>query len=374
MENHGMQLLGLGLLGLFLFGLLVLVHGLVLPIWSIVDCAVSRRSGGLKAVLLILMVCTWSVGALLYGLILPTTRALRIAASIGVALLLAFAFVVVPQWFKTATVLQKEEIEAREKETHRMVMEFKPQPLPVAVQVGSFTAVWYHQQGHFRQTALIAAMSTAGPELASARNLDRDVLYIATDPETGQTFGAGNHKFGRIDPQTGKMQVIPSDPAYTKPFYNLRGLAYDPTHKRLIVMCSHGSTFFFAYDPAGQKWEQIGGELHNLPLAGLTYDPARGVFYALGFDDMSEQIREVHRINSAGADIGRFGLAIPIPMPRGSDSPAQIHAAGELLALVLAPMQVAESSRSLDAGAADPRLLFVSPKNGDVYLAAAQQK
>ena len=365
--------MGLGMAAFFLFALLVLILGLVLPIWSIVDCAGSRRSGGLKAFLLIPMVLTWSLGTLLYGLILPTTRALRVAASIGLVLLLVFAFVAVPQFFKTAKVVQKEQIQVRARETRQLVSEFKPQPLPAGAQVGSFSGVWYRMGPHFRETALLAAMSATGPDLASAHNLDTDILQVATDPETGQVFGMTNHKFGRIDPKTGKLQEIPVDEAFANSYSWLKGLAYEPGHKRMIILCSHVTTSFFAYDPAGQKREQIGGELRDLPLVGLTYEPEEGAFYALGFDGTSRQIRTIHRFNAAGAEIGRVNLASPIPMPGGIDFSAQIHAAGELLALVLAPMSAAESGNVSEADGEGPRLLFVSPKSGVVYLAAQQK-
>ena len=61
MQIHVTQLWGWGITAFVMFVVLALVSGLVLPIWAVFDCAFSKRSSGIKTLLLILVILTWSV-------------------------------------------------------------------------------------------------------------------------------------------------------------------------------------------------------------------------------------------------------------------------------------------------------------------------
>src|SRR5262245_19918991 len=83
MEQIGGLLGGLGVLGIdgaFILGVVTL---LVLPWWAIFDCAFSRRSGGVKAIGILLLLFTWGFGSLIYGLFVTTSKAMRVATAVA---------------------------------------------------------------------------------------------------------------------------------------------------------------------------------------------------------------------------------------------------------------------------------------------------
>ena len=371
MQIHVTQLWGWGITAFVMMAALALVIGLVLPIWAVFDCALSKRSSGIKTLLLILVILTWSVGALFYGLILAGSKALRVLASLTLLAAGLLALLVVPQCAHQASVVMDEQAKRQVEHTQKLMAGFQPASLPPTPAVEPFTAIWCRQSGIMRETAAVATLTASGPNLASARNLDPEVLQIAVDLRGEQTYGMTNHKFGRVDPATGKLTEIRMDPALASEFSWLKGIAYDEESKRIIVMCSHTETRFFSFDPAGEKWERISGAIRNLPLIGLTCAPAEGVFYALGSEGQDDTLTMIHRFNRFGAEVGRISLKPPIPMPRGPNFAEQIHMAGPWLALVLPPMPataLAEKSTSMPD---EPRLLFVNPSSGDVYQAQA---
>ena len=64
---------------LFGFALLALLH----PFWGIVECAVTTDRGGVsKGFWVIVMLLTWTVGSLAYGLFVTTSKTLRRATLI----------------------------------------------------------------------------------------------------------------------------------------------------------------------------------------------------------------------------------------------------------------------------------------------------
>lgn len=70
-----MAILSLIIMILFLgFALLALLH----PFWGIIECAIAKDRGGVnKGVWLIIMLVTWSLGSLVYGLFATTSKTLR---------------------------------------------------------------------------------------------------------------------------------------------------------------------------------------------------------------------------------------------------------------------------------------------------------
>jgi hypothetical protein len=57
------------LIGIFILLMVILVLGTVHPFWAIVDCAVSTDHGkGSKALWILGILFTWTIGSVLYGL------------------------------------------------------------------------------------------------------------------------------------------------------------------------------------------------------------------------------------------------------------------------------------------------------------------
>src|SRR5262245_23732644 len=83
MEQVRGILAGLGVLGIVGGVALGFVTLVVLPWWAIFDCLFSRRSGGLKAVGVLLLCFTWGLGSLIYGLFVTTTKPLRVVTAVA---------------------------------------------------------------------------------------------------------------------------------------------------------------------------------------------------------------------------------------------------------------------------------------------------
>lgn len=68
----------MGLVFMFVFLIATLIIVLVLPIWAIIDCAISlTRSAGSKAFFIVLILFTWTLGAIIYGIFSTSSRILR---------------------------------------------------------------------------------------------------------------------------------------------------------------------------------------------------------------------------------------------------------------------------------------------------------
>lgn len=93
METLSGLLGGLGMVGIVVSVVLAFAVLLFLPWWAIIDCIVSRRSGGAKVVIVLFLVLTCGLGSLLYGLFLSTSRVLR---AFTVIFVLGFGIVFVP--------------------------------------------------------------------------------------------------------------------------------------------------------------------------------------------------------------------------------------------------------------------------------------
>jgi hypothetical protein len=60
-----------------IFILMVIVVGFILPIWCILDCAISHRHNTAKIIWILVTLFSWTVGAFFYGLLITKQKVLK---------------------------------------------------------------------------------------------------------------------------------------------------------------------------------------------------------------------------------------------------------------------------------------------------------
>jgi hypothetical protein len=89
-----------------------------------------------------------------------------------------------------------------------------------------------------------------------------------------------------------------------------RCLTFDTKRKRLIVV---GDNLLYAFTPAGKKWEVLSEIERPLGYAGIGYDEASDMLFALAtsFGGEGRDYPVIHRINAEGATLDRMKLSDP---------------------------------------------------------------
>jgi hypothetical protein len=357
----------LGLVGAFILGLVTL---LVLPWWAIFDCIFSRRSGGLKVVGVLLLLVTWGLGSLIYGLFVTTSRSLRIATAVafgGVFLLFAAGGVTL---LAGAGVHAKVHTEEVRQERQEIAEQFKPAALP-ATDVGAFRALHVTYSAYGAKTAALARFTGPGPDFGSARDTDRNVRQVACDPEGARCWAVTSQEFGSIDPATGRFTKIEVDPKPTD-FSSPKGIAYDSKERKVYLMTCGVFTYFFRFDPATGAWDRLPAEIRGLSIVGLTYSASDDCLYAMEHETHDQAIRRLQRFNTSGASLGPIDLRPVIPIQAGTEDRFQIQASGGKLALILPPESPIVGTAGIVSGVSSANRAFaVDPSTGEVFTFAA---
>lgn len=354
METVSGLLGGFGLLGIVAAGFAAFVTLLLLPFWAILECAFSKRTGGLKAFLLILLVVTWGLGSLVYGLFVTTSKLLRIFTILAVVGVLAILLPSVVAVLAGAGIHGNALAERNRREVQQLHAQFSPAPI-AAGEVGPFHALHFTWGTFGPATAAVARFSGAAPEVSSARDTDRGIRQVAVDARRARTWAITAHDFGAIDPATGRFTKIDVDPA-AGDFAWPKGIVVDPGDGSVLVMTSHVFTEFFRYEPESGAWVRLPVEIRDLPLVALAASSTDGL-YALERRAGDRALRRLQRFNAAGASLGPIELHPAIPIADRSDEGFQLHAAGDKLVLLLPPMDPAGPNRAL----------VVDPSSGEVF-------
>jgi hypothetical protein len=354
MEGLGALLGGLGVLGILagLFvGFLVL---LFLPWWAIVDCILSPRSTGAKAVGVVFLVLTWGLGSLVYGLFLASSRALRIFTVVAVSILALVLVPSVASLLAGAGIHSRQHRELEQRERQEVAAKFRPGTIAADTPL-EFRAVHFTFGDFGPATAALARFTLAGPVPADARDTDATVRHVACDEANARCFALTAHEFGTITPSSGRFARIDVDPSLGG-FSWPTGIAFDRDAHDVFVMTSHVSTEFYRFDPDTADWQHLPADVRDLPLVGLALLPEDGCLYAVELRSGRPSIERIHRFNTAGASLGPIALHPPIPVPERSEPVVQLSASGGKLVLVLEP--------------ATSGILVVDPQSGEVLAPA----
>jgi len=338
MESLLAQLLGMGLATVAVTGMTAVVSGMILPIWAIIDCAISDRDGAARALGLLIIGFTWSLGAFLYAIFTPGSR---LSGS-------------------SRTVLFAEAFDG-----------FKPDDLPHEKNPEPFMAILCRNHGVTGPgSSSLATFSWNGADLGSASPLGGEIRQVDQEIHGDIHHGITSHDLMKMEPASGKFTRVEVDPALRKEFSWPTGIAWDKSQKKFLIMPSHVYAKFFTYDPAASTWARLGVEIRGPFLVGLTRLPSDGLFYSVEYGTMSQTksfVRALHRFNRSGADLGALTLVPPIPMSEYANPVIQIKHSGPWLVLILAPMALESPVGSNTQVERDPRLFAVDPKSGKVF-------
>lgn len=346
--------------GLGLFGIIgaVLVGGLMLvliPFWSILDCAVSRRDNGTKVLLIVLLFVTWTLGALVYAVFVTESRTLRRFTVISTLVAVMVAIVSVSLLIGGAAIHSTRESERRAEEEAIVQREFRPGAMDAAA-VAPFKAVYVVGDGSLRRSAAVADFKLDGPVVSSALNIDERVRHIIHEPQSGRYYGITQHEFGVVHPESRQFEEIAVDPSLERDFSWPKGLALDPATGEVIVLTSHVDTDFFIFAPAAKRWKNVATGIRGRSFVAMTYDPGTQMFYLME-ETRGAAVRELHRFNRSGASIGPLALNPPIPASRQRDANPQMAVSSGTIILLLPRER------------ANPSILAVEPESGVVLVA-----
>ena len=356
MELAGGLLGGLGILGILAGVCLGFVTLLLLPWWAIFDCALSRRSGGLKVVGVILLLITWGLGSLVYGLFVTTSRALRIVTAVtfgGVVVLLGAGGVSLIAGAGVHGKLRSEELR---QERDALAAQFTPAVLP-ARELGPFGALHFTYNAFGHATTALARFDGAGPDFDSARDTDRAVRQVACSPDGLRCWALTAHDVGSIDPSSGRFTRIEVDPSLTD-FSWPKGIAFDSKAGKVYVVTGGVFTKFYRFDPETRAWDVLPAEVRGISIVNLTYSAADRCLYAMEHDAHDQALRRLQRFNTSGASLGPIELTPAIPLGSAGEELFQIHASGDKLVLVLPPESTPSASR----------LFVADPGTGEVFV------
>ena len=368
METISGVLAGLGMLGIVAGIVLGFLMLLILPWWAIFDCLFSRRSGGVKVAAVLLLVFTWGLGSLIYGLFITTTKALRVvtvAAFCGVFVLFAAGGMTL---IAGAGVHAKVLNEQTRQERQELAAQFAPAGIP-ARNLAAFRGLHFTYSAYGPQTAALARFSGLGLDFASARDTDRKVLQVACDSAEARCWALSAQDFGTIDPSSGRFTKVPVDPSLTD-FSWPRGIAFDSKDDKVYVMTCGVFTRFYRFDPRTRAWDVLPAEPRGLSVVGLTHSTSDGCLYAMEHETHDQAIRRLQRFNTSGASLGPIDLKPAIPIRKGTEDHFQIHASGDKLVLILPPEipfpQIAGAGVTGTASA--NRTFVVDPRTGEVFV------
>jgi hypothetical protein len=356
MEALGGLLGGLGLLGLVAGVLIAFVVLLILPWWAIIDCVVSARNNGAKAFGVIVLVLTWGLGSIFYGLFFSASRALRIFTLVAV---LSFGVIVVPSLislFTGAGLAGKAQADRSRLEQEELISQFEPGSISIDA-VAPFHAVHFMYDERRPRSATLAQFTLAGPDLEMARDVDNDVRHVAYDDENERYFARTSHSFGTITPSSGRFTEVQVDPSLGE-FSWPKGIAYDRARRHVYVMTSHVYTRFYRFDPRTSDWQSLPTEIRDLSLAALAHSPTEDCLFGLEYRYGDTALSRIHRFNDTGANLGAISLEPAIPVPDGLESAFQLHESGGKLVLVLPPLDLGRPTEN--------RVFVVDPATGEV--------
>lgn len=356
MQAIGTFLGGLGVFGILIAAALGFLIFLVIPIWAIFDCVESKREGGTKVLIIILLILTWGVGSLIYSAFFSSSRALRTSTILAVSSLVLIVVVSLGALMGGAKIFsdraQKQAVVAQ----RQLVEAFKPEPIDKGA-LDPFMAL------HFvPQSPAVAEFTLAGPNLKTAFSVDPSVRHVIYDSKRKRYYALTAHEFGAIDPSTGKFAAVEID-AVTRPDFSWpTGLAMNPGTGEVIILSSHVDNKYFVFEPETGQWRKIPAGRGYQPLLALAYSPDDEFLYALE-EPKNASVSALRKFNLSGADLGSLTLAPAIPVTKGQSGTFQlVYSAGRLV-LIAPPLVDAKQG-----SAGGVRIFAIDPKNGTVFI------
>ncbi len=185
-----------------------------------------------------------------------------------------------------------------------------PRPTPKAdLPKLEFTALHLTPGAHpHSQQASYGEFTLQGPKEETLKPVG-EIRSLAIDPDTKTYYGLTMHELVTLDMgkrKTEKVEESLDVPRLSWP----RCLTFDAKRKRLIVV---GDNLLYAFTPAEKKWVVLTEIERPLGYAGIGYDAASDMFYALAtsFGGEGREMPVIHKINAEGAIVDRIKLSAP---------------------------------------------------------------
>lgn len=361
MVNLGSVLSGLGFMGVLGAIVLGFLAFLVIPVWSIFDCAYSKLEKGTKVLVVILLLLSWSLGSLIYSVFFSESKVLRkfsIFSICGSILLFGFSCSTFLGGAKLSRDVQKKQDLIQEKQ---LIADFKPETIDPN-SINEFKAIRF-VQSQFPPVASVSNFIISGPKSETAFNVDdSQIRHLTHDAKNNRYYGITSHDFGSINASDGHFEKIEMDPILKKDFSWPKGIAFELETGEISILSSHVENSLFFYNPKKKKWRRVlTGNRQS--LIAMTYSPEEKIFYALTIDTKISAIRALVRLNNRGADLGTLPLATPIPIMQGQKDYFQMtFSSGKIILLVPsfpdAPQEIFKKDR----------IFAIDPKEGKVFV------
>jgi hypothetical protein len=201
------------------------------------------------------------------------------------------------------------------------------------------------------------AYTLAGPN-DGGRLLLGDDRAVADN--RGKYYAIGDSGLMQIDPATGAVRAIPSDPNLPE-MSIITGIAYDSLRDRVLLVTLGGEGFLYAYSPSEERWSVL-SSMRNVDIASLVYHAAGDALYGIGVRYPDYGNMTLYRLNADGTRAGEIELAL---YPWGVDmSSAELVSEGEHLVLLVRPSYVSDPFRTQG----DSRMYLIDPRNGQWWL------
>jgi hypothetical protein len=352
-------LAGLGVFGIVATWVLAGLLVLVIPVLAIADCAATRKHEGSRAIIIVLIVLSWSLGGVIYAIAFAGWRWLRAFTALCLIGLVLLAIVSTVSCVIGAHGASEAARQATERQRHEAIEAFQPTEIP-SDSVAPFPALL--RIGGSRS---VAQWTLDGPLPGSARPADPNVRQIAVEPGSERVFALTRHELGTISPATGSFIQIEIDPALDQLSWP-SGVAFVPGSREVVVMSSHVLTRFHVYAPDTGEWRRVPAEHRDLDATALTWHPTDEALYAIANEPGGASLATIdtlYRFNMQGALTGTVSLNPAVPVLDRHRETAQLVASGRYLVLVLGTGQTAD-------GSTVGGVLAIDPANGEVAKAA----
>ena len=310
--------------GVVFMGLFVLFVGFVLfflPFWTIVDASETKTEN--RVFCLFMLVFTWGIGSIIYGLFFAGSKALRkttiIVTLIGLGLLTLSI-----SSCGAGLALNSKQVAIKEaKEQEELKEQFKPLILDSSI-VGEF----YGLSRHIGTTLTLFTLNNE--DISKSITVDQSINHLAKSTSE-LVFAIGNHNFGILNLKDGRLTSIQPPTELKNDFSWLSGIAFIEPENRVAILASHVYNHLFLYDHNSGAWKKSPGEWRGPSLAGLAYSQKENLLYSAKVERNS--INSLLKVNLNGAEVGIVNLQNKVPLCSSEDY-AQLNFKNDKIILI----------------------------------------
>jgi hypothetical protein len=300
------------------FFLLLCIGGILflLPLACTIDVAVSERKEGVtKAILIAAFFLTGGVVTIPYGLFFSEARWLRIVTALSIFMgivTVAGCSVMLVGVQQASQPLQERKQKAKVEAFERALQDFKPQKLDSA-DITPFKAIKNVSADDPFSERVLTSFTLTGAQSSEAIQIDKSVRAVTPKTTKGDVFAITDHDVGVVSPMSGEFLKFDIEQKLSD-FSWPKGIAYDETRERIVVLCSHVFNRLFILNIARNSWELLSQNRSGDSLQGLSYLTELDEYYAVVIPNGARTLEKLARFNGNGALVGYISLTPAIPV------------------------------------------------------------